>query len=99
MKPFTKLPKFVKNYYIIFGLFFIVWMAFIDSNGFSAQYKLTKKLNDLESEKEFYLDKKEQVLKDREELTTNKELLEKFAREHYLMKKPSEDLYVIVTED
>ena len=99
MKPFTKLPKFVKNYYFIFGLFFIVWMAFIDSNGFSAQYKLTKKLNNLQSQKEFYLEKKEVVLKDREELTTNKELLEKFAREHYLMKKPSEDLYVIVTED
>ena len=99
MKFFTKLPKFVKNYYFIFSLFFIVWMAFIDSNGFSAQYKLTKKLNNLQSEKEFYLEKKEQVLKDREELTTNKELLEKFAREHYLMKKPSEDLYVIVTEN
>ena len=99
MKPFTKLPRFTKNYYFLFGLFFIVWMAFIDSNGFSAQYQLTKKLNDLESQKAYYLEKKEQVLKDREELTTNKELLEKFAREHYLMKKPSEDLYVIVTDD
>ncbi len=56
-------------------------------------------MNNLQSQKEFYLEKKEVVLKDREELTTNKELLEKFAREHYLMKKPSEDLYVIVTED
>lgn len=74
-------------------------MAFVDSNGFSSQYQLTKKLNDLESEKEYYLAKKSQVLQDRQELTTNKELLEKFARERYLMKKSSEDLYVIVTED
>jgi cell division protein FtsB len=99
MKPFTKLPNFAKNYYFLFGLFFIIWMAFVDSNGFSSQYQLTKKLNDLESEKEYYLAKKSQVLQDRQELTTNKELLEKFARERYLMKKSSEDLYVIVTED
>jgi len=73
-------------------------MTFIDSNGFLAQYKLTSKLNALASQKEFYIEKKQEVLKDREELMSNKALLEKYAREHYLMKKPSEDLYVIVTE-
>jgi cell division protein FtsB len=30
---------------------------------------------------------------------TNKELLEKFAREKYLMRKESEDVFVIVDED
>lgn len=74
-------------------------MAFIDSNGFVSQYRLSSKLNELASEKAFYIQKKEQVLSDREELTTNKDLLEKFARERYLMKKSSEDLFVIVTED
>lgn len=99
MKPFTKLPKFVKSFFFIFGLFFIVWMSFIDSNGFSAQYQLTSKLNNLKAQKDYYLTKKKEVLKDREELKSNKELLEKYARERYLMKKPSEDLFVIVTED
>lgn len=60
---------------------------------------MTQKLNGLEAQKDFYIEKKIQVLKDKEELSTNKELLEKFARENYLMKKPSEDLYIIVTED
>ena len=96
MKPFTKLPKFLKNYYVLFGLFFVIWMSFIDSNDFSTQWGLTQKLNNLKNQKEYYLDKKVEVLKNREELTTNSELLEKFARENYLMKKPSEDLYVVV---
>jgi len=33
--------------------------------------------------------------KDHRELTTDKELLEKFAREKYLMKKPTEDIFII----
>jgi len=96
MKPFAKLPRFIKNYYFLFGSFFIVWMFFVDSNDFGRQIGLTNKYNNLQDQKAYYLDKKVEVLKDKAELTTNIELLEKFARENYLMKKSSEDLYVIV---
>ena len=41
----------------------------------------------------------EEVKIDRAELLSNDELLEKFARENYLMKKPEEDLYVIVESE
>ncbi|HEY9117200.1 MAG TPA: septum formation initiator family protein [Roseivirga sp.] len=99
MNPFTRLPKYLKNYYVLFGLFFVIWMFFVDSNDVVSQVKMAQKLNELESQKEFYLQKKLEVLKDREELNTDKELLEKFAREKYMMKKQSEDLYVIVSED
>ncbi len=71
----------------------------MDSNDVVSQIKMTQKLNGLKAQKSFYIDKKVQVLKDKEELSTNKALLEKFARENYLMKKPSEDLYIVVTED
>lgn len=74
-------------------------MLFVDSNDIVSQIRLRAKLNNLENQKEFYIEKKVEVLKNKEELTTNQELLEKFAREKYLMKKPSEDLFVIVTED
>ncbi len=99
MNPFTKLPKFMKSFYVLFGSFFLIWMVFVDSNDIGSQIKLTQKLNGLKAQKAYYKAKKVEVLKDREELNTNKELLEKFARENYLMKKPSEDLYVVVTED
>lgn len=95
----NSLPSFTKNFYFLFGLFFIFWMSFIDSNDFYTQYKLREKLMDLESEKQYYVEKIREVEKDREELLSNQELLEKFAREKYLMKKDSEDLYIIVEEE
>jgi cell division protein FtsB len=71
-------------------------MVFIDSNSLIIHLRLTKKLWDLEEQKEFYQEKKQQIKAEREELMSNAELLEKFARERYLMKKPTEDLYVVV---
>lgn len=59
---------------------------------------MTTKLGSLENEKEFYLEKIDEVEKDRTELMTNKELLEKFAREKYLMKKETEDIFIIEEE-
>lgn len=99
MKVLDRIPKPLKNFYVLLGTFFLVWMLFIDSNDFVSQYRLASELNSLKSQKEYYQDKKIEVIKDREELTTNQRLLEKFARENYLMKKPSEDIYVVVQND
>ena len=93
-----KYLKYTKNFYFLFTLFFIVWMVFIDSNDILTQFKLRSKIKELEKQKEFYQDRKSKILADREELMSNYELLEKFARERYLMKKESEDLYVVVEE-
>lgn len=94
----TKYLKYTKNFYFLFTLFFVIWMVFIDSNDILTQYKLKKKLNELEKQKEFYLERKEKIQADRQELMSNNELLEKFARERYLMKRKNEDLYVVVEE-
>jgi len=74
-------------------------MSFFDSNDFFTQYKLSSKSNNLKSQREYYIERIEEVRKDREELLSNPELLEKFARENYLMKKPTEDIYIIVEEE
>lgn len=79
-------------------MLFLFWMIFLDSNDLYTQYKLKNQLNTLENEKEFYNQKIEEVKHEREQLLTDIEALEKFAREKYLMKKESEDLYVIVEE-
>ena len=94
----NKLPKAFRNFYIVTGLIFLVWMLFLDSNDFLSRYKLSAKLRSLESEKEYYIEKIQEVEKDREELMGNRELLEKFAREKYLMKKKTEDIFIVVEE-
>jgi cell division protein DivIC len=93
-----KLPKAFRNFYIVSGVIFLIWMLFLDSNDFLSRYKLSAKLSSLEGEKEYYAEKIKEVEKDREELLGTRELLEKFAREKYLMKKDTEDIFIVVEE-
>jgi cell division protein FtsB len=92
---FRKLSPVFKNFYFIIGVIFIIWMLFIDSNDLYSQFKKRGKLKELEQQKAYYTQMIKEVEKDREELLSNNELLEKFAREKYLMKKESEDLYIL----
>ncbi len=91
-----KLLKYSSNFYVLATLFFMFWMIFIDSNNVVNHFRMSQKLYQLEDQKDFYLEKKEKIQAEREELMSNPQLLEKFARERYLMKKQTEDLYVIV---
>jgi len=91
-----KYLKYTKNFYFLVTAFFLFWMIFIDSNNVVNQFRLSRKLSQLEDQKVFYIERKEKIQEEREELMSNPELLEKFAREKYLMKKKTEDLYVIV---
>ena len=95
----ARIPKFFRSFYFIFTSLFLVWMVFFDSNDFVTQYQMSKNLSDLEAQKEFYLGKIDSVQQDREELLSNIELLEKYAREEYMMKKPNEDLFIIVKKE
>jgi len=94
-----KIPRFFRSFYFLFSVFFIVWMFCFDSNDFMTQYQMTKKLNDLEDEKEHFTQKIAEVQKDREELLSNSALLEKYAREKYQMKRPTEDLFIIMKKE
>ena len=96
---FNKLPPFTKNFFFIATVFILFWMLFIDSNDLISQYQLKRKLSNLEKEKGYYLEKIEEVKQDREQLFSDMDKLEKYAREKYLMKKENEDVYVIVEEE
>lgn len=93
-----KLKRLSKNFYFISGVLFLVWMLFFDSNDIFLQFQRSNKLNQLGAKKEFYLEKIDGVDKDRKELLSDDELLEKYARENYLMRKPTEDLYIVVEQ-
>ena len=94
----TIFPKFSRNFYVLTGISFLAWMLLFDPNDFISQYQMSKKLSDLENEKMYYQEKIEEVKKDREELMGNPALLEKFAREKYLMKKNREEVFVTVDQ-
>lgn len=94
-KPKLKIPR---NFYLISGVSFLIWMLFFDSNDFYSQYQLRSKRVELEEEKKYYQQKIVEVEADRQALLNDQELLEKFAREKYYMKKKDEDVFVIVEE-
>jgi cell division protein DivIC len=93
-----KLPKAFRNFYVITLAIFLAWMLLLDSNNLVARYQLASKLNSLEEEKGYYEEKIREVKNDRSQLFGDRESIEKFAREKYLMKKESEDIYVIIEE-
>jgi cell division protein DivIC len=90
-----RIPAPFRNFYVIVGGLFVIWMIILDANNIFRRFQLTSKLNALENEKEYYEEKIIEVQKDHSELFGDPELVEKFAREKYLMKKPSEVIFII----
>ena len=91
-----KIPAFLKNKYLITTVVFLVLMIFLDRNNLISQYKLRKELHGLREELRFY---REQAAKDSIELNrllSDSLELEKLGREKYMMKRDSEDIYIIV---
>jgi len=93
-----KIRGLFKNFYFLFFLCFVLWMTLIDSNGFIIRYRLSDKLSELNSQKEFYVKEIDKVSLDKERFESDQELLEKYAREEYLMKKESEDIFYVIKE-
>lgn len=95
---FDRIPPFLRNFYVLTIIVFVVWMVFFDSNDFISQVKLSAQQAELEEAKSFYEEKIIDVKKDREALLNNNELLEKIAREKYFMQKPNEEVFIVVEE-
>lgn len=91
-----RLIDLFKNKYFLVSLAFVVWMIFFDKNDLFSQYQYHQQVNALKQQRDFYQKETDQVNKDLDELTSDPQKLEKFAREKYLMKKDNEDIFVIV---
>jgi cell division protein DivIC len=99
MERFKQLFFGPSRFYWISASVLLVWMLVLDSNDISVQFRLWNELRQLENEKVYYLEKTKELQKERRLVIGNPSLLEKFAREKYLMKKPKEDIFVIVDDN
>ncbi|NEU09878.1 septum formation initiator family protein [Flavihumibacter sp. R14] len=95
----NRLISLLRNKYFLSATAFVAWMLFFDRNDLMSQYDYRTEVNKLQAEKEFYIKETEKAERDLDELSTNKDKLEKFAREKYLMKKENEDVFVIIKEE
>ena len=89
----------LRNKYVLTSLVFLIWLLLFDQNNLNERRKNTREYNQLLEEKDYYMKKIEEDRKRIQELKTNNENLEKFAREQYLMKKDNEDIFIIVDGD
>ena len=83
------------NKYLVVFIVFLIWMLFLDTNSWIIQRGLNKKIEKLEGRKEFY---KNEIYNDRkalDEINNDPEMLEKYARERFFMKKKNEDIFII----
>jgi cell division protein DivIC len=94
IQKFKPALEYLKNKYIIVIIAFIVWMTFFDPKDFGIIYSRSQKLKELkQSEKHLITE----IKKTKEELTLLKSdasSIEKYAREHFYMKKDNEEVFL-----
>ena len=96
MKLLKNITLIAKNKYLLSLTVFTVWMIFFDTQDIiTTHFTLRKEVNQLEESRRYYLGQIEETKKELDQLKSDPETLEKYAREKYRMKKDNEDLFII----
>ncbi|WP_144281708.1 FtsB family cell division protein [Chryseobacterium echinoideorum] len=102
IKPKSETLKFIQNYilnkYVITIVLFLVWMIFFDKTSFLVIHELNGEINKYEEQLEYYKSEYEKNDKFYKKLMNNKSEKEKYARENYFMKKPNEEIFILVAD-
>lgn len=89
------LGKVLLNKYFIVGLIFLVWICFFDTNNVGQLLRARRTLRSLRQQIEFYEQEISKMERKLEQLQSQRDSLEKFAREEYFYLQDGEDVYVI----
>ncbi len=92
----TGLFKVIKNKYLITSLAFVIWITFFDSNNLIQWSRVVINISEQESQKRYYKEAIKATEEKLNELSSNRDSLEKYAREQYLFKESDEDVYIVV---
>ncbi|MFW5725769.1 MAG: FtsB family cell division protein [Bacteroidota bacterium] len=90
-----KIPSFLKNKYVIVLIAAGVWILFFDQNNLIQQYRLSRRIKELNQEKKYYQNEIQRDSTYLDKLKHDPLELERYAREKYLMKKKNEDIFII----
>lgn len=95
MKLLTHIPSWLKNKYLLTGVFFAIWMVFFDPKDILSDLERRGKLNELQTSELHLKGQITDAKKELDLLKNNAQSIEKYAREKYLMKKDNEDLFIV----
>ncbi|QRR02281.1 FtsB family cell division protein [Dyadobacter sandarakinus] len=95
-KPSNFSVAALRNFYVATLVAWLVWILFLDNNNIRVVLSNRMKMKELENEKAVLTEKIKQKKKERNEVFGSPKMLEKWAREKFKMRKPTEEVYVIV---
>ena len=95
MKFLSHIPLWLKNKYLLVGCLFVVWMFFFDPKDWGVAFDKNVKLKELQKSEEHLSKLIKETKKELDQLKSNVQTIEKYAREKYLMKKDNEDLFIV----
>lgn len=87
--------RILGNKYFLTAAAFAVWMTFLDSNSYLIQRELNAELEELNAGISFYEREISWQVRRLQDVETNPELLERFARETYWMHRPGEEVVLV----
>jgi cell division protein FtsB len=96
---FEKLKTVKHLNYKASTILFVLIITVVDSHSWLARVGPVRELDKLKAQKEYYIQEIAANKKRYNELKTDNENLEKFAREQYFMKKKNEKIFVVIDQN
>jgi len=87
--------RIIRNKYLLVTIAFFAWVVFFDSNSIIEWSSIRSNINRQEKEKTYYKQEIKSAEEKLQELSSNKDSLEKFAREQFYFHEEDEDLYIV----
>ncbi|MBK9148583.1 MAG: septum formation initiator family protein [Flavobacteriales bacterium] len=97
-KHLERIPFRLRNRYSGVAALMLAWVTLFADNDIWTLWKNHRLLGEMRSQREWYDREIASTKAQLEEIANDQELLEKFARERYLMKRDNEDIFVLVAE-
>ncbi|MDX2245254.1 MAG: septum formation initiator family protein [Bacteroidia bacterium] len=98
-KILARMTKVVTSKYFLVFVFAAVWMVFFDRYNLISQYRMSEQIRELQKDEQHYLEAIEKVDYQTDQIFSNMDELERYAREKYYMKRPGEDVFIIVEKE
>jgi cell division protein DivIC len=96
LKLLQNIPSWLKNKFLLTACVFGVWLSFFDAQDIvTTHFRHRNELQQLQESRDYYLQQIQLTQKELDQLKNDPVLLEKYAREHYRMKKDNEDLFIV----
>ena len=95
IKIISKIPRFLRNKYVLTLLFFVVWITIFDKNSLLDWINAKIRLREITAEQQKYQQLLNATATTIEDLKNNNDSLEKFARERYGFHKDDEDVFIV----